>query len=517
MKTLLAPDALGKIRQRIAGELEKRRRERLNERIIRAYSIDSENPDPLDLCKARYHAAIALAGNPPEQIQNFERAGVILQPKQLEFAASARLADNPDFADEIGFGGARGPGKSFALFAQAALDDCQRIAGLKVLYLRKTSKTAEEQIRDLISSVLAYTPHEYVKGEVRFPNGSKIIIGHFRTEKQALEYQGLEYDLIIIEETTQLSKQAYTALQGSARTSKAWRPRTYASTNPLGPGHTWFKKKFVTPEREVAGKPRPPKMPTRFIFATLSDNHFIDPFYKDRLLRNYTGILAKAFIEGNWDVSSGAYFTNWNFDIHVIPPFMQNEAEQNARTIPPDWVVWASMDYGFQHYNMTYFHCISGDGLTYTFHELAHRKLYPEQIAPLIHNALALYGLTVHELAGFFAGSDVFSQTGHSKETVAQKYQAFDIMLSSAITGPGSRVQRAHHIAQLLGDTEAGIPPKWFITANCTQLIECLPILEIDPNNPEDVLKINATETEIGDDPYDGCSYGLYRQVGTMA
>ena len=42
----------------------------------------------------------------------------------------------PAVAIRLGFGGARGPGKSHATFAQVALDDCRRYDGLKALYLR---------------------------------------------------------------------------------------------------------------------------------------------------------------------------------------------------------------------------------------------------------------------------------------------------------------------------------------------------------------------------------------------
>jgi hypothetical protein len=52
------------------------------------------------------------AGCPPEQIQNFVRAGVVLQPRQLAASAAARLCDAPGGPTAIGYGGSRGGGKS---------------------------------------------------------------------------------------------------------------------------------------------------------------------------------------------------------------------------------------------------------------------------------------------------------------------------------------------------------------------------------------------------------------------
>ena len=192
--------------------------------------------------EAEYRDAIRRAGNPPDQIQRFERAGIVMQPKQLELAAWARRMDTAEHvegeqgAPELAMGGARGPGKSFGFFAQVAVDDCQRQPGAKWLYLRKIGKGAQEQLIDLRASVLKRVPHEFTRGQILFPNGSRIITGHFKTETEALNYLGLQYDGILLEEATLLRMEiAYKALRNALRTSDpGWRPRIYSSTNPLG-------------------------------------------------------------------------------------------------------------------------------------------------------------------------------------------------------------------------------------------------------------------------------------------
>ena len=72
-----------------------------------------------------------------DQMGLFTQAGVILQPRQLLASAAARLCDKPDGPTAIGYGGARGGGKSHWLLAQMGVDDCQRVPGLKCLLLRK--------------------------------------------------------------------------------------------------------------------------------------------------------------------------------------------------------------------------------------------------------------------------------------------------------------------------------------------------------------------------------------------
>jgi hypothetical protein len=59
-----------------------------------------------------YLAAGKGAGCPAEQMSNFLRAGVVLQPRQLAASAAARLCDWADGPTAVGYGGARGGGKS---------------------------------------------------------------------------------------------------------------------------------------------------------------------------------------------------------------------------------------------------------------------------------------------------------------------------------------------------------------------------------------------------------------------
>lgn len=451
-----------------------------------------------------YRATIARLGNPVDQIAHFERARIILQPKQLEFAAWARRIDTTQHVDgemgspELGMGGARGPGKSFGIFTQAAVDDSQRYAGLKGLYLRKTGLRAREQLEDLVGSVLRYVPHRYTQGLIRFPNDSQIIVGHFQTEKEALNYLGIEYDWIIIEEATSLTARVHNALRQSARTSKAgWRPRIYNSTNPLGVGHKYYKNRFIDHERKYADEMNRTR---KFIFATVSDNKAVNEDYRGNL-EQLTGVERKAYLEGNWDVSAGAYFDQWNHDLHVVAPI----------TLPPQWKVWASMDYGFNHWNVIYLHAQTGDGVITTFHELAHRKHYPSEIVPDFRAVLASYGIHISRLEKFYAGADVFNKTGQSEKSIDEQYAALGIKFTHAETSAGSRVGGAHHLQKLLGQPERGVAPRWFITRNCERLINCLPYLEVDPNNPEDVLKVDADERgEGGDDAYDAVRYGLF-------
>lgn len=447
----------------------------------------------------QYRAAAKAIGMQEDHFLNFVHAEVVMQPKQLEFAFWARQADFEDMPNEIGFGGARGGGKSFALFVQAAIDDCQRFSGLKILYLRQTGKRAQEQMHDLVLSTLSKVSHVYTQGKVQFPNGSRIIMGHFQNEREAMNYLGLEYDIIIIEEATTLSEKAYKHIRLSARSSKGFRPRVYNSTNPLGVGHAWYKKRYIDPERlgEALLKKR------KFIAATVDDNVFVNLEYIENL-DDLTGVEHQAYRYGIWDIAAGAYFSEWHYDRHVIKPFMK---------IDPEWDIWASMDYGFQHWNVILLHTKDGDGNFYTFHELGHRKHYPVEIAADYRAVLENYEIEESRVHPFTVGNDAFNETGQNKRSVAKQYQdEAKIHLTRADTSPGSRILSAQYISRLLGNHERDIPQRVWITNQCRMLIDTIPYVQRDPNNPEDTLKVDASEDgEGGDDFYDAWRYGIYR------
>ena len=197
-------------------------------------------------------AAVA-AGCPMDQTFNLVKGEACLQERQLLACAAARLCDQPNGPTAVGYGGARGGGKSHWLLAQMGVDDCQRVAGLKCLLLRKVGKANLEHFEDLRRKLFNRLPHEFsaFRGILTFANGSRIIAGHFQNEKDIDAYLGLEYDIIGIEEATTLTSRKYQDITTCCRSSKPnWRPRIYSTTNPGGVGHAWYRTKFVAPMLE---------------------------------------------------------------------------------------------------------------------------------------------------------------------------------------------------------------------------------------------------------------------------
>jgi hypothetical protein len=306
-----------------------------------------------------YLMAARAAGCPADQMENFLRAEILLQPRQMAASAAARRCDLPAGPTAIGYGGARGGGKSHWLLAQMGADDCQRVPGLKCLLLRKVGKANMEHFEDLRKRLFHSLKHDFAayRGVLTFANGSRIIAGHFQAEKDIDAYLGLEYDVIGIEEATTLTARKFQDISTCCRTSKPnWRPRIYSTTNPGGVGHAWYRSKFVSPL--VANR----QSTTVFVPARVDDNQFNNPEYR-KVLEGLTGWQKRAWLEGDWDIAAGQFFTTFRRDVHVIDDFDDTRARE--------WFV--ALDYGFAHYTVALLGCTDGDGSTFIVDEHAER------------------------------------------------------------------------------------------------------------------------------------------------
>lgn len=428
-------------------------------------------------------------GCPQDQIINFLKAGFFLQPKQCEMAAAARKCDFADGPTTVGVGGARAGGKSAWLFAQICLDDCQRYPGLKFLYLRKSATAAREQIRDLLLKTCPKqtVPHNYREqaGMIEFPNGSFVIIKHFKDDKDIENFLGQEYDGIAIEELTTLTFDKWKNLMTCLRTSKPnWRPRFYGAWNWGGIGHAWVMKVFYTPWEEKRQKE------TFYIKATVADNIHVNEENK-KILESMTGWKYKSWFLGDPHFQAGQFFSNWNEDFHCYPsancqPFNENNA-----------VKWtASVDYGFAHPSCFHLHAEDVLGNSYTVDEEHHKETMIEEHAQNFLAMLKRHNLQMSDLDFIVAGKDCFSRKQDGR-TIAMDYADYGIDL---IPAEIDRVNAWAVMQQRLGDIERGVKPSWFISRKCVNLIAQIPMAQHHETRAGDIAKMNADEEGDGGD-----------------
>jgi len=414
------------------------------------------------------------SGMPRDQLERFLSYQYVPLPWQTKFHAAARQADSKEGATMIGVGGARGPGKSFAVFTQVSLDDCQRVDGLKFLFLRQTGKAASESFEDLIFKALTQKiTYKYSKGSLlTFNNQSRIVLGGFETENDIDKYIGIEYDGIAIEELNQLNKDKVDKLLGSMRTSKeGWRPRLYTSFNPGGKGHSYVKKEYVEPYREGT------ETKTRFIPSTYKENPFLNTEYID-YLEGLEGNLGKAWREGDFDIFESQFFIEWSREKHVVEPF----------ELPDTWHKFRSIDVSGQAgFTSCHWYSVDWDGNVYAYREYyktgKDSDEHARNIAELSEGESYKYSVM---------DSAAFSKLG-LPETTAEVYARNGV--SDMHPSSKNRIMGWDIVHQYLRWTKE-TRPKLRIFSNCKNLIRTIPEALTDEKNPQDVMSFGS--------PYEG-------------
>ena len=232
------------------------------------------------------------------------------------------------------YGGARGGGKSWALRRKLTAM-CLRYAGLRCLLIRRTIPELRTNhvipfLREY-DGVISYSENQRA---MLFPNGSRIELGYCASDKDALRYQGQEYDVIAIDEATQLSEFRFSILKACLRGSNHFPRRMYLTCNPGGIGHSWVKRLFVDRSFCCGEDPREYK----FIPARVFDNPNLtdaDPQYVHSL-ESLPPRLKEAWLYGKWDVFDGQFFPEFDSATHICSP----------RVIPKNLRKFIAMDYG---------------------------------------------------------------------------------------------------------------------------------------------------------------------------
>lgn len=387
----------------------------------------------------------------------------------------------------IGYGGARGGGKSWAMRTKLVLI-CFRYPSVNCLLLRRTLPELKENhlvpLLSLLGDSAVYKASERV---FEFPNGSRLKLGYCDKEADVYKYQGQEFDVIGIEECTHFTWEQVRFLMTANRTSKSgFSPRMYFTGNPGGVGHTWFRRLFIKRLYNAGERPED----YDFIFATVEDNKVLmerNPEYVS-VLDALPEKLRQAHRYGNWDVFDGQFFEEFR-DIpenyrtgkftHVITPF----------TPPREWQLFRSFDFGYAKPFSCGWWAKDPDGRLYRILELygctgsANEgvKWTPDRIFTEIHRIETehpyLKGRTVHGVAD---PSIWDSSRGEAIVSTAAKHGVF------FSPGENKRIPGWMQVHYRLSFDENGYP-LMYVFESCNAFRRTIPLLTYSSTNPEDL------------------------------
>ena len=209
-----------------------------------------------------------------------------------------------------------------------------------------------------------------------WPTGEELLFRQMKTEDDYWKYHGQEFPFIGWNELTkQPNSNLYDMIMSCNRSSflpAEHTPKEYltfdnegnvidgtlaelplvvfSTTNPYGVGHNWVKQRFIDPAppgkvvriTKDVFNPRTQqresitKTQVR-IFSSYKENRFLSPEYILELENITDPNKRKAWLEGDWDITSGGMFDDvWSSECNVVEPFSP----------PEGWRIFRSFDWG---------------------------------------------------------------------------------------------------------------------------------------------------------------------------
>lgn len=475
------------------------------------------------------------------------------------------LAVGAPFVGELLFGGARGGGKSDFLLGDF-LQDIGLGEAWRGIVFRKSYPELEELIvraKELfipLGAVYRVQEKTFV-----FPSGAFLRMRHIETESDADLYQGHQYTWIGWDELGNWPNlNAYKKLKACLRSAHGVpNKRIRCSANPGGVGHHAVKAYFIDPAPLgldlIKSIDEDGTITTRmFIPSRVYDNAILlanDPQYIARLREIGSPELVKAWLEGDWNVITGAYFPEFSTAKHVLEPFAIPDHWLRFRSM--DWgstspfaVLWHAVSDGYQVPNGPYipsgavvtyrewYGCVPGkvnEGLKWTAaqigkgivqrdrgEKLAFAKVDPSafkwdggpshaenmskvgaQFSKGDNNRKAGWDQVRDRLCGIReprAPKDVVSPAAKAAHMLMAPTTLEEIVAAGMAAKAPTPVFEEPDVEE--GESMVGTP-MWYCFKTCTALIRTLPALQHDMDDPEDC------DTDGEDHAPDALRYGL--------
>lgn len=391
-----------------------------------------------------------------------------------------------DHHKHVGYGGARGGGKSWAVRTKAILL-CSKHSGIRVCIVRKTYPELKQNhvvpLRKLLKGIAKYNQSEK---EFTFLNGSTIKLQYCKNDADLENFQGVEYNVIFTDEATNLSEYQLKSIAACCRGVDKFPRRIYYTCNPGGQGHSYIKRIFIDKNYEEGEDPNE----YSFTQALVQDNVALmeaDPDYV-KFLEALPPKLKEAWLFGSWDIFQGQFFEQFrnvpeHYEdrqwTHVIEPF----------DIPPTWKIYRSYDFGYSKPFSCAWWAVDTEGRIYRILELYGWTGIPNEGVKWSPDRQFQEIRKVEDEHPWLRGKDIQgvadpaiwqSDFGESVADVALKYRIY------FKKGDHQRIAGWMQMQYRLQFDENGYP-MMYIFSNCKQFIRTIPLLMYDDTHVEDL------------------------------
>jgi len=352
---------------------------------------------------------------------------------------------------EAFFGGGAGSGKSDILLVYGICRQWHENPRFKQVFMRRTYPELKNEIVSRSREIYPKFGATFNKTDMvwTFPRldqaggtgmgngGAQIFLGHCENEKDVHTYDSMEINLFTPDELTSYTEWIYTyiAFQRVRSSDRKLPAIVRAAGMPGGIGHTFVKKRFITPWKAggkiIVGKGGVKRF---FVHATIADNPHADPDYAGRLdgIPSEAERRAKKF--GDWDAYQGLVFDEFrdrkfkdepDNAIHVIQPF----------EIPNWWPKMVIGDWGFAAMCYIGFYAISPTKKLYLYRELYWYKTKINEWGPVVKDFIE------REIPRVVKFCQSAKQDRGQEHTIQQQIEeALGRPIELTTNSPGSRV-----------------------------------------------------------------------------
>ena len=413
------------------------------------------------------------------------------------------------------YGGAKGGGKSYLVRAKEV--------ARRMMYPGTTGVIIRKTFPELLANHIRkfFVEHPYIKqwykaGEkaIYYPNGSVTDFKYLAATNDVYTYQGIEYDDITLDEATQHEEEVFKILKTSLRSDPSvikrnpdFKPSFLLTGNPGGIGHGWVKRIFV--DRDFNPEETPADYD--FIHAKIYDNPIFikaNPQY----LKNLEDLpidLRRAYLDGDWDIFIGQFFTDFRRDIHGIEPF----------TISDSWGKVIAIDWGYSpHPFHVGWYAMDFQGNIFKYRELEGLETPPDELAKKVLDS-SKHDQNIQVCVG---DTQMWELNPFSKMPKGEAYSDKSIAaIINSIFTPEKLTMLQANKARITGWTNIKTLMKWkgeLQSDGHRKLIEepkyrifntCKTTLATYPNMIHSELKPEDMQKMDGDDPCDTDRYGL--------
>lgn len=479
---------------------------------------------------------------------------IFLQPNQISFAREF-FNESPDSATWVGFGGPRGGAKSFTI--RAVTQEChKRYPGSRTFIVRKNWTDLYEnhflKFRQDFPWMQQFWRNDHK--EYTFPNGHTLAYKFADTEDEVEQLvRGPEARHVLVDQAEQFTTQQLERM----KTMNRWPGVPQGACkmglmfNPGGPGNEFLKRIFYDKKYNGDGenpsdyafvfskgwenwewfRPTGIYRDSKEFYADTDENRFRN-FIKHtdygRTLWKLPPSLRLGELYGSFDHFAGQYYGGvWDEHVHCLRP------GHSEAIIQPWWRRWMAIDWGFAHNaacgwfaagKLTPAQAERSLGIEVTqdieviicYRELVvsetQEQDFAKQIAEMTPTAER------KQITRLFFSTEAFGSRG-SAPIMTPVFRSFSLpapepAANSRVTrGVGSDGERLggwrliyNMLHQAVTFSGKDIPPETYragpmllIGGDCPKTQSAIPTLMRDPDNPEDVRKMDSVADDVGD------------------